>query len=99
MRGRWLNPPLGPPFSILFVWSDQPNYAEFTPHQLRLRVRDNGRGMPSGQPTGRGLRNMASRIREIGGSMTCRSVNGVELVFEVPLPVKFADPSPTAQQE
>lgn len=72
--------------------------AEFTPHQLRLRVRDNGRGLPSVPPTGRGLRNMASRIREIGGAMTRRSENGVELVFELPLPVKLVSPPPTAQQ-
>jgi signal transduction histidine kinase len=61
--------------------------AEFSPGRLRLTVRDNGRGLPSAPGHGRGLRNMDSRIRELGGTMTCRSESGLELVFELPLPV------------
>ena len=61
--------------------------AEFGPRWFRLRVRDNGRGMSAEEANGRGLRNMAARIREMGGFMTRRSQGGTELVFEAPLPL------------
>ena len=61
--------------------------AQFSPQQLRLTVRDNGRGMQAERTDGRGLRNMDSRIREMGGTVTCRSQGGMELVFELPLPL------------
>jgi hypothetical protein len=32
---------------------------------------------------------MAARIRELGGTMSCRGEQGVELVFELPLPLKL----------
>ena len=68
--------------------------AEFTPDRLLLTVRDNGRGLPPQRPaTGRGLRNMAARIEEIGGAISHRSADGLELVFTLPLPIRFADPS------
>lgn len=73
--------------------------ATFTPDCLRLSVRDNGRGLPSQRPTtGRGLRNMATRIEEIGGSMSYHSAGGLELIFELPLPINFADPSNAAAE-
>ena len=66
----------------------------FTTERLRLTVRDNGAGFPSsGTRGGRGLRNMADRIRELGGTMDCRSGHGVELVFELPLPLKLLVPA------
>ena len=68
--------------------------AEFTPDRLRLAVRDNGRGLPPQRPaTGRGLRNMAARIEEIGGAMSHRSADGLELVFTLPLPIQYTDPA------
>ena len=68
--------------------------AEFTPDRLRLAVRDNGRGLPPQRPaTGRGLRNMAARIEEIGGAMSHRSADGLELVFTLPLPIRYTDPA------
>jgi signal transduction histidine kinase len=68
--------------------------AEFTPDRLRLTVRDNGRGLPPQRPaTGRGLRNMAARIEEIGGAMSHRSADGLELVFTLPLPIQYTDPA------
>lgn len=64
--------------------------ARFSADLLRLTVRDNGVGFPpSGPRGGRGLRNMADRIRELSGTMECRGEHGVELVFEVPLPIKL----------
>lgn len=62
-------------------------FMDFAPASFRLVLRDNGRGMEFPQGTGRGLPNMDARIREIGGTMTCRSEQGLELVFEVPLPL------------
>jgi len=72
--------------------------AVFAPGALRLTLRDNGRGLPEPRTGGRGLRNMASRIEEIGGSMTLRKAKGVELVFELPLPVTLVNPS-TSENE
>ena len=60
---------------------------EFTKTAFRLTVRDNGRGMDAAPGPGRGQANMAARIQELGGTMTCRSEQGTELVFEIPLPV------------
>ena len=62
-------------------------FMDFTPASFRMTVRDNGRGMGATQGTGRGFPNMAARIKEFGGTMTCRSEQGTELVFEVPLPL------------
>ena len=64
--------------------------AEFSPTWFRLRVRDNGRGMAAAEAVGRGLRNMAARIQEMGGTMTRRSRGGTVLVFEAPLPLTLA---------
>lgn len=71
--------------------------AEFGPRQFRLTVRDDGRGIPSAAGGGRGLQNMASRIREMGGTMTSRSETGTELVFELPLPLQLATGLPEAE--
>lgn len=69
--------------------------AEFSPDHLRLTMRDNGVGFPSpAQREGRGLRNMAARIQELGGTMSYRSAQGAELVFELPLPLKLQVSSP-----
>jgi signal transduction histidine kinase len=64
--------------------------AEFSPDHLRLTIRDNGVGFPSpAHREGRGLRNMAARTRELGGTMSYRSMQGAELVFDLPLPLKL----------
>lgn len=68
--------------------------AEFRTRLFRLTVRDNGRGMPFEAGAGRGLQNMASRIRELGGTMTSRSEAGTELVFELPLPLQLVAGGP-----
>jgi signal transduction histidine kinase len=61
---------------------------EFTPHAFRLTVRDDGRGMGDTPGAGRGQANMAARIAELGGTMTCRSDAGTQLVFALPLPLQ-----------
>jgi signal transduction histidine kinase len=64
--------------------------AKFSPDHLRLTICDNGIGFTSpAHREGRGQRNMAARIRELGGTMSCRGEQGVELVFELPLPLKL----------
>lgn len=68
--------------------------ADFTPQRLRLTVRDNGRGLAPAPGGGRGLRNMGARLRELGGTMATRSDTGLELVFELPLPVTLVDTPP-----
>lgn len=68
--------------------------ARFSTDLLQLTVRDNGVGFRASEVwQGRGLRNMADRIRELGGSMDYRSGHGVELVFELPLPLKLLVPA------
>ena len=70
---------------------------EFTQSRFRLTVWDNGRGMGAAPGSGRGLANMAARIQELGGTMTCRSEQGTQLVFDLPLPLKTPADSETAQ--
>ena len=57
---------------------------------LRMRVLDNGRGIPLGFDTssGNGLRNVAERARLLGGGCTIsnRSTRGTEVNWWVPLP-------------
>lgn len=68
--------------------------AEFTQNHLRLSVRDNGRGMlPSAKVTGRGLKNMSTRIQEVDGCMSCHGEDGFELLFELPLPIRYSEQS------
>jgi signal transduction histidine kinase len=55
--------------------------------QLELRVRDDGRGMGSGPPRGRGLANMGDRARRWGGTFVARTCadGGTEVRWSVPL--------------
>jgi signal transduction histidine kinase len=68
--------------------------ADFSPGQMRLTVCDNGCGFAEERREGRGLRNMAARVKELGGTMSCRSKEGVELEFRLPLPLKLLDTIP-----
>ncbi|MFI1566500.1 GAF domain-containing protein [Streptomyces sp. NPDC020490] len=55
-------------------------------HEVRLTVSDNGVGIPSGGRRS-GLRNMAERAEQLGGSLTldCPENGGTTLVWRVPL--------------
>ncbi|WP_420718538.1 GAF domain-containing protein [Streptomyces sp. H51] len=55
-------------------------------HEVRLKVSDNGVGIPSGGRRS-GLRNMAERAEQLGGSLTvdCPENGGTTLVWRVPL--------------
>ncbi len=59
----------------------------FSPGKVELRVRDDGQGMGEVREEGRGLGNMRSRIEELGGTMRIRSQEGLELLFQLPLPI------------
>jgi signal transduction histidine kinase len=67
--------------------------AKFSPDHLRLTICDNGIGFigftSPAHREGRGQRNMAARIRELGGTMSSSGEQGVELVFELPLPLNL----------
>jgi signal transduction histidine kinase len=53
---------------------------------LRLEVSDNGRGLPEGQPSGRGLENMRARVRERRGSFALKTTEqGVSVKVRLPL--------------
>ncbi|MGM9440640.1 GAF domain-containing protein [Streptomyces sp. CL12] len=56
-------------------------------HEVRLRVRDNGVGIPSGGRRS-GLRNMAERAERLGGSLDVAKTEGggATLEWRVPLP-------------
>jgi len=61
----------------------------FAPARFYLSIRDNGRGIGLNARSGRGMANMRSRIGELGGTLTCRVDQGTELIFEVPLPLRY----------
>ncbi len=54
--------------------------------KLILTIHDNGIGMSTEEsPLGNGLKNMKSRIENMGGSLKIENSNGVSLIIEVPL--------------
>ena len=63
---------------------------EFEKNRFRMTVKDDGRGIPPEKGSGRGLKNMTSRIEELGGTVTCQNRQGTELAFDIPLPMKSA---------
>ncbi len=60
---------------------------DFTRSGLRLTLQDNGCGTADTPQAGRGLSNMASRIAELGGTMTRGGGPGTAWVMELPLPM------------
>jgi len=61
---------------------------EFFPESCVIEVDDDGRGFDPGQarPAGRGLKNMRTRITEMGGTMQLHtSSSGTRLLFTLPL--------------
>ncbi len=65
--------------------------AKFEPSKLWLTIHDNGCGFPAEPGRGRGMGNMESRVREMGGRMTCRNAGGAEVLIELPLPVALVN--------
>ncbi|MFI6294504.1 sensor histidine kinase [Nonomuraea sp. NPDC050790] len=55
--------------------------------RLRVRVRDDGRGLPAEPPAGIGLRSMRERAAELGGCCVIRHAEGGGTVVEVDLPL------------
>lgn len=58
-------------------------------NNLRLSVKDNGIGFTGEKSNGRGLANMKTRAREIGGEMRITSDMGSCITLEIPMPVKI----------
>ena len=53
---------------------------------VRLTIADDGIGMPAEPAEGRGMRSMAARIQEMGGTMAVRNAGpGLCLVFRLPV--------------
>jgi PAS domain S-box-containing protein len=54
-----------------------------------LFIEDNGVGVKGGRIGGRGLSNMKTRAREIGGTIIVAADRGTRVSFELPLPLKY----------
>jgi signal transduction histidine kinase len=65
----------------------------FQEDQLGILVADNGRGFPSQPSLGRGMKNMARRAEELGGTLVVSAKEGTKLCFTLPLPLKYPDAS------
>lgn len=66
--------------SVWFVVTDQ---------GVRLSVHDNGVGVDGSGTGGRGLSNMKTRAKDIGGMVTVVSEQGTVVHLELPLPLKY----------
>jgi signal transduction histidine kinase len=65
---------------------------DIRPDRLRLTARDDGVGLPArdGSP-GRGLRNMSSRAKELGGNLALSGDRGTRVELDLPLPIRHPD--------
>jgi signal transduction histidine kinase len=70
---------------------------DFQPENLRIRIQDDGRGLPDGPTHGRGLNNMQRRAEELGGSLQIVKKNGTQLRFILPLPLQFKESKSTQE--
>jgi len=62
-----------------------------TEHAVLATVRDNGCGIASNAPPGRGLRGMQERVQALGGSFTIEGAPAGGTRIEIAIPVKAAD--------
>lgn len=68
---------------------------EVGPGSMTMVVGDDGRGLPSLVPVGRGLRNMQVRAEEIGGRLAVQTLGkGTVVTLVVPLPAPESSASP-----
>ncbi len=56
---------------------------------VHLSIRDNGTGVQQNGNGGRGLSNMKTRARDIGGEVSLLNDNGTLVSLELPLPLKY----------
>lgn len=59
-----------------------------TPAQVSFSVRDNGRGCAGNDRTGRGISNMRTRARELGGELRLDSDQGTDIRLSFPTPLQ-----------
>jgi signal transduction histidine kinase len=64
---------------------------EIRPNRLHLTTLDDGVGLPAENGSGRGLRNMSSRARELGGSLALSGDRGTRVELDLPLPIRHPD--------
>jgi signal transduction histidine kinase len=60
-----------------------------TSRLLELLIQDNGVGLPNGVALGRGIANMRTRAREIGGDISITATKGTSIHLSLPLPVNY----------
>ena len=58
------------------------------PDRLRIVLADDGGGLPEDSPRGRGLTNLTTRTEELGGTLTLANQPGLQLTFDLPLPLR-----------
>jgi two-component system sensor histidine kinase UhpB len=67
---------------------DANRQAEDGPAELRLTIRDDGRGIAPGTPMGFGMRGMQERVQGLGGSYTIGAADGGGTVVEIAIPLQ-----------
>jgi signal transduction histidine kinase len=65
---------------------------EVTKDQISLSIKDDGIGMSEVKGAGRGIQNMKSRAKELGGNLELISDHGTLLRLTIPLPIKYPEP-------
>lgn len=71
-----------------------------TSNTIKLMIKDDGIGIPASHRPGRGLLNMKSRAKELGGSLTITSENGTRIELEIftqKIPMKGDGLSPASR--
>lgn len=68
--------------------------------RLTILVGDDGKGYEGGAQTGRGLRNIEQRMRDLGGTVEMHNSPGLQLTIQLELPLRLSgpvEPRPLAQ--
>ena len=64
----------------------------YAPEELKIEVRDDGRGAPTPDGTGHGLVGVRERVTLFGGEMSAGPADGVGFVLRTRLPLRTGDP-------
>lgn len=58
-------------------------------NQLALSIHDDGKGFDRVTERGKGIHNMKTRAKELGGDLEILADKGTHLLLKVPLPIKY----------